>query len=78
MQEMKSPITLLAGIVLVLGGIALGVSGVIQLMEPQNFQASTEILVAKPASTSGYDPLFVKTEADRIQSPQVLPMSLLI
>jgi capsular polysaccharide biosynthesis protein len=28
--------------------------------------------VTKPGSTGSYDPLFVKTEADRIQSPAVL------
>lgn len=69
---MKSPITLLAGVVLILGGLALGASGAFHLIQPRVFQAATKILVAKPSSTGGYDPLFLKTEAERIQSPAVL------
>ena len=71
-QEMKSPITLLAGAVLLLGGIALGLFGALQWIRPPIFQADTKIVVSKPGAASGYDPLFVKTEAERIQSPTVL------
>jgi capsular polysaccharide biosynthesis protein len=72
MQEMKSPITLLAGVVLLLGGIALSFSGVLQWVRPAIFESETKIIVTRPGSTGGYDPLFVKTEAERIQSPAVL------
>jgi capsular polysaccharide biosynthesis protein len=71
-EEMKTPMTLLAGIVLILGGLALGASGAFHIIQPRVFQAATKILVAKPGSTSVYDPLFTKTEAERIQSPEVL------
>jgi len=72
MQDMKSPITLLAGVVLLLGGIALGAFGALRWIHPSVFQADTKIIVSKPGVTGGYDPLFVKTEAERIQSPAVL------
>jgi capsular polysaccharide biosynthesis protein len=69
---MKSPITLLAGIILILGGLALGGAGAFYLVQPQIFEAETEILVSKPGSPRVFDALFVKTEAERIQSPAVL------
>ena len=69
---MKSPITLLAGVVLLLGGIALGLLGALQWIRPPIFQADTKIIVSEPGAASSYDPLFVKTEAERIQSPAVL------
>lgn len=69
---MKSPIMLLAGIVLILGGLALGISGALYLMPSHLFQSETQIRLLKPGSSGGYDALFLKAEEERIQSSEVL------
>jgi uncharacterized protein involved in exopolysaccharide biosynthesis len=71
-QDMKSAITLLAGVVLILGGLALGVSGTLHLVQPSLFEAVTIIRVTPTNGASGYNPLFIKHEIERIQSPAVL------
>ena len=70
---MKSPITLLAGIVLILGGLALGSSGVIHLLQPPLFEAVTTVRIANPPGGSGgFDPRLIQTEVATIQSELVL------
>ncbi len=70
---MKSPITLLAGIVLILGGMALGGSGVIHLLQPPLFEAVTTVRIANPPGGSGgFDPRLIRTEVETIQSELVL------
>jgi capsular polysaccharide biosynthesis protein len=70
---MKSPITLLAGIVLILGGLALGGSGAFHLAnKPSLFEGVTEIRVVPPGGSGTVSPLFIKSETERIESPKVL------
>jgi len=69
---MKSPITLLAGILLILGGLALGGSAAFQLAKPSLFEGATKIRVVPAGSSGTASALFIKTEAERIQSPEVL------
>ncbi len=69
---MKSPLVLLAGIVLMLGGVALGGTAVFYLIQPPRFETTARIRVVQPGSSSAYDPLFMKREMEAIQSPAVL------
>jgi capsular polysaccharide biosynthesis protein len=70
---MRSPITLLAGILLILGGLALASTSVVYLIHPPRFETITRILVIAPSgSSSVYDPVFMKREVEAIQSSAVL------
>jgi len=69
---MKSPLMLLAGIVLMLGGVALSGTGVFYLIQPPRFETTARIRVVQPGSSSAYDPLFMKREVEAIQCPVIL------
>lgn len=73
MEEMKSPFTLLVGIVLILGGLSLGGTAVLHLLQPPLFQATTRIkLDAPPGSSGGLAPRLVQAEVRTMQSDLVL------
>lgn len=69
---MKSPITLLAGIVLILGGLALGGTGAAHLIRPPAFEAVTRILIRNPpGGATGSDPNLIQHEVQTIESESV-------
>ena len=73
---MKSPLVLLAGIVLMLGGVALGGTAVFYLIQPPRFETTARIRVVQPGSSSAYDPLFMKREMEAILTNLIAELNL--
>jgi hypothetical protein len=70
---MKSPLTLLAGILLIFGGLGLGVTGTLHLVQSSRLQAEVMIRIADPrGSMVGPNSPLIQSEIATMRSPTVL------